>query len=664
MPALPLVPVPPASVRRQIPDIEWTACLQSWILSIEARLCCSNNEFLKLTSESASTHAFLISYLREAPHFPPASTFEKQLKRLCFLLTRRILLEWPSSSLGEFLNWSFISSFVEFYGTRRAVRSLLSDIWSQHRAQLSLCLADGKILSIDQLSPKAQTIECPWTNLRLLTLISCLIPDAGQILMTGSDYIDTLCEAYEKPNLNSDIKNGLVANLYVGLCSLIVAQPPQVSLLLDQLYGLKTAATPETRTKTREPTLLSALICSTDLLYRLEAVLTASGQTRGRSLLASLKTYQSECCHLHRSAPFATRAQKGKKPTRKNTDVSKAHLISEIKELLPDLDDAYVLRLFHHYSDNVETVVAHLLDNSIPPELQDGAGSLEESATVSELAPTQLNTISGAVPVSKEPERRNIFDNDEFDNLAVPSSQIRIEHAKKKITADDLLRDRSEHAQRKAAILSALAAFNSDDDERDDTYDIADVGGSIDAVAAGVDADTKATTSGAQSAAQSDLELFRHYKKNPATFDRSANTRRSTARAELRKATGMTDEAIEGWAVMLNRDSRRSAKLEQTLLLESGVNRTVNTTEGDDGMDDDSQNSTGPNARGGNRGGRGRGRGGKQQGSDKQAKQGGNNPNNRGGPSGRSRGGRNKGAHDRRNQHAKKMARAGVMPPE
>jgi activating signal cointegrator complex subunit 2 len=55
-------------------------------------------------------------------------------------------------------------------------------------------------------------------------------------------------------------------------------------------------------------------------------------------------------------------------------------------------------------------------------------------------------------------------------------------------TADDVHQDRST-GPNKAAILSALAAFGSDDDERDDTYDVADVGGTPDSAAPGNNAE-------------------------------------------------------------------------------------------------------------------------------------------------------------------------------
>ncbi|KOS17811.1 CUE domain-containing protein 3 [Escovopsis weberi] len=107
-------------------------------------------------------------------------------------------------------------------------------------------------------------------------------------------------------------------------------------------------------------------------------------------------------------------------------------------------------------------------------------------------------------------------------------------------------------APSKAAILSALAAFDSDDDERDDTYDAADVGGTVDA--ADQEADGVAE--------RNEEALFRAYQSDPKVFGREAETRRSAARGRLREETGMPDEAIEGWALMLARNPGRMKRLE------------------------------------------------------------------------------------------------------
>lgn len=237
-------------------------------------------------------------------------------------------------------------------------------------------------------------------------------------------------------------------------------------------------------------------------------------------------------------------------------------------------------------------------------------------------------------------------------------------------TADDVLADRSS-APKKAAILSALAAFDSDDDERDDTYDAADVGGTVDTT---LDRDEDGDP-------VHEEKLFRAWTTKPATFARDTATRRSQDRQGLKAETGMTDEAIEGWAVMLGRDPRQRRRLEmqygeaawngaQNELTSTAWRAGVDEQPGTDGADTDNSARGGGRGRGAGAGagaGAGRGRGGRGRGG-------------RGGPGGRGRGNvagpsgerdteaarRKKEAHksstanhDRRDQRAKKMARGG-----
>ena len=205
----------------------------------------------------------------------------------------------------------------------------------------------------------------------------------------------------------------------------------------------------------------------------------------------------------------------------------------------------------------------------------------------------------------------------------------------------------------KAAILSALAAFDSDSDERDDTYDVDDVGGTVDTT---LDADADANSN--------EEALYAVWKTSPAAFARDAATRRTKARMALRNDTGMTDEAIEGWGSMLERDPRRQAKLEvkyatfkarQSELASTAWRASGNIeSEGEDSAGPSrefSRDMARPRGRGRGRG-RGEGRGG-----------------NAAGPTGdkdtqvaRQKKDIHKSSranHNRRDQRAKKVARAG-----
>ena len=254
------------------------------------------------------------------------------------------------------------------------------------------------------------------------------------------------------------------------------------------------------------------------------------------------------------------------------------------------------------------------------------------------------------------PTRRNIYDNDDFDRLAVSSSQVSLGRRNPDETADSLLSSKQPSSQ-KAAILSALAAFDSDDDERDDSYDVADVGGTVDTTNDDNAADLKEE--------MHEETLFNAYKMSPGAFNRDADTRRGKARAALKSETDMTDEAIEGWGIMVSRDPRRLKRLEvkfgmtgpsERRALEGTAWKGDSGTEGN--VDSDAGDALGTRA-GQSSGGRGRGRGGgRGRGSAGVA-----------GPSddketqiARQRKDANKGSranHNRRDQRARKMAKGG-----
>ena len=204
--------------------------------------------------------------------------------------------------------------------------------------------------------------------------------------------------------------------------------------------------------------------------------------------------------------------------------------------------------------------------------------------------------------------------------------------------------------------MSALAALDPDDDERDDTYDATDVGGTVDA-----------TNAEADGAADGNEEaLFRAYQMDAAVFDRDAATRRGKPRDQLREDTGMTDEAIEGWALMLARNPLQKKRLEAKYAFsghQAQLERTSwRASPAGSGAEDSESNAAGFGRNGAPRGrgraaGRGRGGGG------------GRGGGNVAGPTGekdtevaRRRKEASKSSranHNRRDARAKKMARGG-----
>ncbi|KAI9755561.1 MAG: hypothetical protein M1815_004875 [Lichina confinis] len=379
--------------------------------------------------------------------------------------------------------------------------------------------------------------------------------------------------------------------------------------------------------------------------------------------------------------------------------------VSQIQDLFPDLGSGFVAKLLEEYGEDVETVTAHLLDDALPENLRE-ADRAEEMwvYTVNVLlhdflltkcsgsTSHKLEIPRGLSPRSSSPflpERRNVYDNDEFDKLAVHESRLHRGLKGDSQTADRLLDDRSS-APNKAAILSALAAFDLDDDEHDDTYDMADVGGTVDAQASSTQDERNAPLGD-----RHEETLFSAYKQARDVFGKDAATRRSPARVRLREQTQMTNEAIEGWALMLSRDTRAQRRLEAKYSGFSVLNQPElkptswraahephdSDSEDNEGTDTDhaapSQRCGHPRGLGGLGRGRGRGRRGGQGGGGGGGGPGSHTPNqaSAGAADGtgagagtndstqqrtRQRKEANKGSranHSRRDQRAKKMAR-------
>ncbi|KAK2739402.1 hypothetical protein FQN55_009475 [Onygenales sp. PD_40] len=687
----PLAPVPPATVRTVLQNEEWSACLDAWIALIELRLRMSQKEFQLSAPKDDSARLFLVSFFQEASSLlsstnndPYADLKVKNLRRLCFLLTKRHLLEVRPVAL-ELADWEFLASFCRVYISSAATRALLAQLWTEESQVLSPSIEKGKLLVMKYLSSPNSTENAKADkHLLSLTLLALTAPGVGHVLMTGSDYVDTLFDAYKNNKINATLKKTIVANAYVAFASLLKSDPPATSLLLDQLFSLKASAKVDSKEETRAPTLLSDIICSTNILMKMEALFAGTNQKRGENLVASLRVYQAKCSAFHtRYQRVKRRTDKGKGRADESEDVQEMHihkmaLVTQVQDLFPDLGTGYISKLLDHYADDPEIVISHLLDDSLAPHLRslDRSEDLSHHPPLPDLSPAPTPS---PPPTTTLPSRKNIFDNDAFDRLAISPSQIHYGRATTDTTADSLLSDKtSSHGVNKAAILSALAAFDSDDDERDDTYDIADVGGTVDSLLPGTDADADADAAARRAHSQqqeqqqletNDATLFKLYKSTPAAFARDTTTRRSQPRAALRKETGMTDEAIEGWAVMLGRDPKRMGRMEHAFALGAGLGGGASgqpelpATAYRRPAGEDEGGESGWSGRGGR--GRGRGRGGGGGGGGGRGRGG-----NVAGPSGdhetavaRQRKDASKGSranHNRRDQRAKKMARGGM----
>ncbi|KAF2868975.1 hypothetical protein BDV95DRAFT_578030 [Massariosphaeria phaeospora] len=651
----PFAPFPTAEVRKDILPQEWELYLHSWTSLTDLYLRLNDERFTAVLNEEDHISKFLVSFFHEVANDDSMLPQVLLLRKKCFLLIHRIFSgdQTPTSVLS----WQALSDTCHVFHKSGQFRSLLQGLWIRKSTIIEQSLQSAKSSVIKQLESKMpQGAENLLNRLAPLLKISS---EASVYMLTGSDFLDSSCTAY--PKVSSKFQTKLVTITYLGLGALLEGPKPNYSLLSDHLYSLKTSGEQELKADSSKKTLVADLVTNTPLLNKIRDSATAPEASRVKNTAASLSVFNQS--NIARPKKLIRRkVDKGKQKAQVDEyghgafgdiHVHRMSMISQIQDLFPNLGPGFVVKLLDEYNDDTEQVTAHLLEDSLPSYLA--------NADRSEQLPPATSAPKSHLPPRSTPahERRSVFDNDELDRLAVDTSRLHIGRKKQQLTADKILSDRR-NAPNKSAILSALAAFDSDDDERDDTYDVEDVGGTVDAAGPGADE--------ADLGGKNEEALFRAYSAGAELFARDAETRRGKARTALKSETGMTDEAIEGWGLMLGRDTRRIRRLEMKYSAFSGQqNELISTAYRASPADSDAggDEASGDGHRGGRDGfpGRGRGRG-RGRGGDR-GRGGGNvagPANDQSTQQSRNRKESNKGSranHNRRDQRAKKVARGG-----
>ncbi|KAK3306187.1 uncharacterized protein B0T15DRAFT_575375 [Chaetomium strumarium] len=668
LPAFALFPI--AAWRDQLLSDEWVACLNAWLALINSHLSLSDPEFLSISAKDSSLQAFLVSLLRETAlggvDILWSSSSAKRLLKDCLALITKLLQS--SSPPLELAQWDFLADLSRVYGKRKA-EALLDSLSATSKGYLDSSLAVLKRFLIRNLDAGLNGGDLKGIEERL-ERVNDLIrasPAVAEFFLAGSDFVDGLISCYKITN--PPLRKALVATTYLSLVGL--AEGQKLSALTDQLYSLKAAADAHKAGPLNvNDSLVAELVTSTPLIQRLERKIEEAGSasSRTKSVLAELGAFKKPGGGVSKPKRLIKRkVDKGKglaefDEAQAQQEIHVHHMsqISQVQDLFPELGSGFISKLLDEYEDNAEEVIAHLLDGFLPPHLQSANRSEDLShhgTPTTDAKPTKatLPRRSSLNPRPTPPQLAS--DTEDFDLLTADASRLHI--GKRPGDADTLLADRSK-APQKAAILSALAAFDSDDDERDDTYDADDVGGTVDTPTA-----EEVLPEGTEAA------LFRAWKASPGLFARDNETRRGKERARLRDETGMTDEAVEGWAVMLGRNPGLKRRLHARYGEFSGEQVELGRTswragadEGGDGVEEDGidgASGAGPGQPGwggrpgrgrggGGRGGRGRGRGGAATGPPADSE------------IARRRKEANKGSranHNRRDQRARKMARGG-----
>lgn len=658
----PFAAFPKSAWRQHLTPSEWDSLVDAWISLCHALLNLSEKQLKAAVSNDESIAAFLTSFVEETAQTgtAPLGPRSAQLMKAVYQVILRL---FATAAPSELLTFAFLADIAKIY-PKKLTTPLISQVFKQHTTAVETSLSSLKKLLIPHLDSgikgDLKLVEAQLTRLNPLLHVS---PDACTLFLAGSDFFDGLVTCFRV--MNPPLRKAIITTTYLCLIGLIEAEPPKWSMLSDQLYALKSAAdSHKAGPLNANDSLVPDLITNTPLLKILLRRAEVSGAaTDGlKKRITALEPYKGGVMARPKRL-VRRRIDKGKGRETQSEVETEMHVhrmsqITQVQDLFPDLGAGFISKCLEEYGEDVELVVANLLGETLPPHLATADRTEPLYVAIIPHFPNKSLTLSrSSLPSKREhaemaphstppqlPTRRNVFDDDDFDRLAMDVSKVSFGKNPTK-NADELLRDKS-NAPNKAAILSALAAFDSDDDERDDTYDADDVGGTVDA-----------TNNEADGVGDGNEEvLFRAHQMDPKTFDRNAETRKSLLRVKLREDTGMTDEAIEGWAVMLVRNPQQRRRLEAKYAF-AGQQADLEQTSWrapPAGEDSDADGGASRGGRGGRaRGGRGRGRG----------------RGNVAGPTGeretekaRKNKEANKGSranHNRRDAHSKKMARGG-----
>ncbi|KAJ3277039.1 hypothetical protein HDV01_000091 [Terramyces sp. JEL0728] len=199
---------------------------------------------------------------------------------------------------------------------------------------------------------------------------------------------------------------------------------------------------------------------------------------------------------------------------------------------------------------DTELIIMKLLEDDLPDYLKKMDRSLKRSSKV----------YAEAKPVPIEPHqifepkpdilsnRRNIFDGDQFDVFSHTVDPSKVQVGKKENADTEQERVDFLHSQREK-----ILATQYDDDEYDDTYDSADF--------VPVSNEDLPKDNDYSKPDPIEKKLVEMYNINEAIFHQSQ--RKSLARQALVKQTGWSNEQIEGWYIMLNRNPKKDLVLQK-----------------------------------------------------------------------------------------------------
>ncbi|OMJ13173.1 CUE domain-containing protein 3 [Smittium culicis] len=244
-------------------------------------------------------------------------------------------------------------------------------------------------------------------------------------------------------------------------------------------------------------------------------------------------------------------------------------------EMFPSLSVENLRELLIACNNDLELAISKRLDG-------DNSHTKPKEKQLNPNVPSQSSIESIKMKEMEEylKKRRNIFDNDEldiFNSNEIDESKILNGTSKspKKYDLNSALKGIDNERVLAAALLLEEDEY---DDTLEDNYGVNLGLSGSESESEGESKDknrnSRHNNSNGESTDIRDLDslLGKLAISDPSVFSKSSIIRRSAARQKLIEETNLSNEQIEGWYTMLNRDPSRKSKLEKTVLVQSRNN--------------------------------------------------------------------------------------------
>jgi activating signal cointegrator complex subunit 2 len=373
-------PFPSAEWRNHLSSEEWTSFVGAWNALGQVYLAVPDSEFNQLVGKSDSIAGFVKSFVSETAAGGPSilgdSVAARSLLATCFALLSKLLKS--SSPPPVLLEWEFLVDLSRLYGKARAA-PLLAQIYQTAHTEIETSLTSLKKYFIQGLDAgirgDLKTLEGRLMQINHLIHAS---PDTAAFFLAGTDFLDGLITCFKI--MNPPLRSAIITTTYLCLLGLTEGNIPNYSMLSDQLYSLQAAAeSHKTGPFNVNDSMVAELVTATPILKQVQN--RANG---ANSLTSALKSRISTLQGFRKSGGSSIKPRrrdkksqdKGKGLASDDKDEIEAEMhvhrmsqITQIQDLFPDLGSGFVSRLLEEYGGDQEQVVAHLLEESLPPHL-------------------------------------------------------------------------------------------------------------------------------------------------------------------------------------------------------------------------------------------------------------------------------------------------------